>query len=472
MRRVLMNVIVAAAVVHGTPVWAQNATNEPAEGRPTLPLPQLFAGEGGPQGFYWGTGEGRERTVHGVNSRPYSLAVRSLLERLAIAKAMSIPELGSIVQEESTVASDQWRSATKAFVENFNAGDLTAATQNATDALDVALHFFGAKHPYTADSLNKLGLLFEARGDYDAAREYYSRSLDILETHADEFSAEIGTALNNLGNIFVLKDDLEQAELMHLRALQVRTRTAGAESAPVAQSLFNLGVVYEKRNLPDNAELLFKQSAAVWTRIHGPTHLNVANSYHKLANIYAATGKTRAAEQLYLSALQIRRELLGPKHLSVAESLMGVGRACTKQEKYDEAGPVFRQAVDIMEESLGAFDPRVAMALYSLANVYHIQAKLEDAYNRDFAAKVTASGNTSESDSLDSQRISALHDQLILRAGYVRELYERADPLYVRAASIFQKAYGADHPTLKIINDELSMLRNTVSSKAAMLGVR
>lgn len=391
---------------------------------------------------------------------------------IQVAKASQLPELGSIIQEEATVASDQWRDATKRFVENYNAGDLQAATENATAALELATRYFGVHHPYTADSLNKLGILFEAREEFDIALEYYARSLEILEGHEADFGAEIGTALNNLGNIYVQKDDLEQAELLHLRALLVRSRSLGNESAPVAQSLFNLGIVYEKSNQLDNAELLFKQSAVLWGKVYGPNHLNVANSNYKLANIYAARGNNIDAEQLHLRALQIRQEILGPNHVVVAESLMGVGRACTKQEKYDEAGPMYRQAAEIMKEQLGTNDPRVGIALYSLANVYHIQAKLEDAYNREFAARITPTEKAAATDDLNSRRMTALRDQIMLRATYVRELYERADPLYVQAANIFEQSYGRDHPTLKIIHDELTMLRGTVHSKSAMLNTR
>lgn len=402
-----------------------------------------------------------------------SLADAAPPDTVQLAKAAKLPELGSIIQDESTVAHEQWRSATRQFVEDFNAGDIAAAAKSATDALETALEYFGTNHPFTADSLNKIGLVFESRGDYDAAEEYYARSLSILEAHENEFGSELATSLNNLANINVLKDELDLAERNHLRALQIRSRQLGAESAPAAQSLFNLGIVYEKSGAIENAELLFKQAAVVWSKVHGPTNLNVASSYNKLAGIYASEGRNNEAEQLHLRALQIRQEILGADHIAVAESLMGVGRACTKQEKYDEAGPMYRQAAEIIEAHLGANDPRLAVALYSLANVYHIQAKLEDAFNRDIAAKVEPSGTEhggapANNDTLNAQRNSALRSQVRLRAGYVRELYERADPLYVRAASIFQKLYGVDHPTLKIINDELTMLRETMHSKSAM----
>ncbi len=390
-------------------------------------------------------------------------------DSVRIAKIAPPPQQGSIISEESTVAHDEWRALTRQFVEDFNSGNMTAAFKSANDALETAMNYFGENHPLTADSLNKVGLVFETKGDYDKAENYYAHSMAILEKHEKEFGAELATALNNLGNIYVLRNKLDQAERTHLRALRVRSTALGAESAPVAQSLFNLGNVYAKTGSEENAELLYKQAAAVWARVLGPSNINVASSYNKLADVYAAEGRNNEAEQLYLKALQIRRDVLGEGHITVAESLMGAGRACTKQEKYDEAGPMYREAAMILEDQLGEMDPRLAVALYSLANVYHIQAKLEDAFNREFAAKIIPVGTSDTNDTLGAQRQTALQNQVKLRAAYVRELYQRADPLYVRAATIFKELYGADHPTIKMIDDELSMLRETMHSKSAMV---
>ncbi len=280
-----------------------------------------------------------------------------------------------------------------------------------------------------------------------------------------EANPEVATALNNLANIHVLQGDYSSAEALHLRALQIRGAMLGPDSYPFGQSTYNLAIVYEKSGQFSNAELFYKQAVSIWTKTLGSNHLNVANSLYKLANLYASQGHSGAAEEAYLRALEIFQANYGEHHIAVAESLLSLGKTCTKQEKYDEAEPFYRQALGIFEKELGPNDAKVAIALYSLANVYHIRGKNEEAFNREFDTQMASpAGNTKDS-ALSSQRHAMVRKQLALRHEVVRELYIKAEPLYKRAAAIFEAAYGGNHPTLKIIHDELAMLYNSLNPR-------
>lgn len=382
---------------------------------------------------------------------------------LMLAKLQTLPEPGSMVENEAPSTHEHWVALTREFTEHYQQGNLSEAAEAANAALKLALRDYGATHPFVADSLNKLGLVYEANEQLETAVRYYSRAVEILEPRADSSPAELGNALNNLANAYVQLEDYAQGEALHLRAMQARARAYGAAHPAVAQSAYNLGIVYQKNGQRDNAELFFKQAAALWSQAETPDELSAANSYTRLAEIYSAEENFSDAEQLYARALEIRRAQLGDQDLEVAESIIGVARASIKQEKYDIAGPLYLQALTIIEQQLGPDDPRVAVTLYSLANVYHIQAKIEDAWNRDFAARIATESST---------RVNVLRGQIELRKNFVQQLYTRAEPLYVRAARIIETRFGNEHPTLKLIRSELTMLRGALNAASAKLETR
>jgi len=382
---------------------------------------------------------------------------------VVIAKLSALPAAGSIFQIEKT-AEDDWNALTQQFAADYAAGNIDAAESGIRRALALTQTAFGADHPYTADSLNKLGIVYEFHEDFERAKQHYQSALDILERHFGAAHPEVATVLNNLANVNVMQGDYTAGEALHLRALQIRSAADGQESYAVAQSTYNLAIVYEHSGQSDNAELFYKQAAHLWANVLGPNHVNVANSLTKLANIYASQGNARAAEETYLRALEIQQNNFGPRHVAVAESLFSLGRACMKQEKYDEAERFYRESAEIMEAELDTDNPRLAVALYSLANVYHIRAKHEAEYNNNFAAKLVPPTDNKLDVALSAQRQAALRTQISLRQRVVQELYAKAEPLYQRAAVMFTDIYGADYPTLKIIRDELSLLHQSLES--------
>ena len=378
-------------------------------------------------------------------------------QSLVIVKFSPSPAAGSIFLNQTT-DEDNWSALTQQFVTDYSAGNIDLAEANIRRALALAKSAFGGAHPYTADSLNKLGIVYEYREDFERAKKHYQAALDILERYYGPAHPEVAAELNNLANVNVMQGEYAVGETLHLRALQIRVAASGQDSYPVAQSTYNLAIVYEHSGQIDTAELFYKQAANLWEKVLGPTHINVANSLSKLANIYARHGDMRAAEETYLRVLEIQKSNIGPRNVTVADSLFSLGQVCMKQEKYTEAERFYRESAEIMEAELDTDNPRLAVALYSLANAYYIRAKHETDYNNNFAAKLITTAENPLDMPLSSQRLAALRTQLSLRQGLVQELYAKAEPLYQRAANMFTEIYGADYPPLKIIRNELTVL--------------
>jgi tetratricopeptide (TPR) repeat protein len=83
------------------------------------------------------------------------------------------PSLASYVQEHDEL--DELTEASNAVVDMVHAGNLDAAEQAAHDLL--------ARFPDVHDGYDRLGMVYEARGDHRQAADYYRRAITVIRDH-------------------------------------------------------------------------------------------------------------------------------------------------------------------------------------------------------------------------------------------------------------------------------------------------
>jgi tetratricopeptide (TPR) repeat protein len=84
------------------------------------------------------------------------------------------PPWGSYFQEP-----DELTEASNAVVDMVQAGNLDAAEQAAHDLL--------ARFPDVHDGYDRLGMVYEARGDHRQAADYYRKALNVIRNHPDSY---------------------------------------------------------------------------------------------------------------------------------------------------------------------------------------------------------------------------------------------------------------------------------------------
>lgn len=78
-----------------------------------------------------------------------------------------------------------------------------------------------------AATLNHLGLVYHAQGQYARAKPYYEQALVRWEQALGSDHADVGSALNNLAEIYKEEGAFEQAEAAYLRSLTIGERALG-----------------------------------------------------------------------------------------------------------------------------------------------------------------------------------------------------------------------------------------------------
>ena len=92
----------------------------------------------------------------------------------------------------------------------------------------------GEEHPDTARSLNNMGFLLQAMGDYAAARPYYEHALDIRRKVLGEEHPDTAHSLNNMGSLLQAMGDYAAARPYYERALDIRRKVLGEQHPDTA----------------------------------------------------------------------------------------------------------------------------------------------------------------------------------------------------------------------------------------------
>jgi tetratricopeptide (TPR) repeat protein len=204
------------------------------------------------------------------------------------------------------------------------AGDTEAAgqvTERACDQLDTwgawdqeaavindTLAWLPADSPRRAAWIHQLGILAQARGDYDEAARQYQRSLDIEERLGNQ--AGMATSYHNLGVFAQHRGDYDEAARQYQHSLDIEERLGN--QAGMADSYFQLGGLAEIRGDYDEAARQYQHSLDIEERLGNQA--GIAIGYSQLGSLEEERGGSQAAAVTWrVRALVIRLRLGVPQ---------------------------------------------------------------------------------------------------------------------------------------------------------------
>ena len=98
-----------------------------------------------------------------------------------------------------------------------------------------------------ATTLNNLGLVYHAQGQYARAKSYYEQALTRWERTVGTEQANVSTVLNNLAEIYREEGNFEQAEAFYIRSMEVGERVLGSGHPELAIGYNNLASLYRQQ---------------------------------------------------------------------------------------------------------------------------------------------------------------------------------------------------------------------------------
>jgi tetratricopeptide (TPR) repeat protein len=299
-----------------------------------------------------------------------------------------------------------------------------------------------------AEFLDQAGVYVQKQGRYREAEQLYKISLEIWKDCGNDIG--IAITLNRLGMIYQAQGNYQQAEASYQQAqttLQAQSEDASSVMAAISS---NLAELHRERGNYQQAEAFYQQTPVQQKELLAEPNLDSAINLNNLGILYTNQGKYREAEASYLQALTLYKTLLGDKHPDVANSLNNLAGVYSLLGQDAEAESFYQQALTIMEQHFEADHPTIALNLNNLGELYRKQGqydKAEDYFLRALTIREKQPGNPFRALSLNG--LGALYAE--------QGQYEKGETVLQQALTIQEQYLGSDHPDLATTLNNLGL---------------
>ena len=284
------------------------------------------------------------------------------------------------------------------------------------------LAWLPADSPRRTAWIGQLGILAQARGDYDEAADQYQRSLDISERMGNQ--GGMASSYHQLGMLAQDRGDYDEATRLYQRSLDISERMGN--QGGMASSYHQLGMLAQDRGDYDEATRLYQRSLDTKERIGNQA--GMASSYHQLGMLAQDRGDYDEATRLYQRSLDIS-ERLGDQ-AGMASSYHQLGMLAQDRGDYDEATRLYQRSLDILDR-LGDQG--------GMASSYHQLGMLaQDRGDYDEATRLYQRSLDISERLGDQAGMASSYHQLGMLA-QTRGDYDEATRLYQRSLQIFER---------------------------------
>ena len=124
---------------------------------------------------------------------------------------------------------------------------------------------------------NEIGLIYDARGEYDEALEYYRQSEEISKEGGDR--AGLAPIYNNIGEIYRARGEYDEALEYYRQSEEIRKEVG--DRAGLGTTYNNIGLIYRARGEYDEALEYYRQSEEIKKEVGGPSGPGIDLQQHR-----------------------------------------------------------------------------------------------------------------------------------------------------------------------------------------------
>lgn len=230
-------------------------------------------------------------------------------------------------------------------------------------------------HDDIAKSLNNLGNVWLALGEYDEAEGLFQQALDIRQELG--LSDAISTSLLSLGVLYRDRGQLEEAESYLERSLDLRRKVyKETDHSRLASVLASMGVCLQLQGRWTQAAQYYQQALEMQGRLWPDGHRDTAITLREMAQLAVSQGDALRADGLARKALDIAERVVEPGHWLLPDIRAVLGGVLVAQGNYEEAGGILRSAYSDLVAVRGA---QARQSREAEAHLAVLEQALEDA---------------------------------------------------------------------------------------------
>jgi len=205
--------------------------------------------------------------------------------------------------------------------------------------LDIRLAKAGQNGAERSEIFHQLGFLAQQQGDYEVAKKWYERSLEIDQKKLDQRASSI--TYHQLGIMAQENREWLAAKRWYLKSLEIEKKTG--HSVGLAGCYFQLGRLYEEQRKFTEAKIQYEACLEIFENLRH--RRGTALALHQLGTIADETTDYPNAEALYKRSLEIF-ERLGNEY-EISGVLHQLGNLAKDTERYSEADNYYHRSLEI-----------------------------------------------------------------------------------------------------------------------------
>jgi tetratricopeptide (TPR) repeat protein len=330
-------------------------------------------------------------------------------------------------------------------------GEYDKAIEFYNKALKINEVKLGLDHPDTAATYNNLAGVYRAKGDYDRAIEFSKKALKIYDEKLGLDHPDAATTYNNLAGVYKAKGEYERAIEFYEKVLKIQEEKLGLDNPDTVTTYNNLALVYEAKGEYDKAIGFYEKAIQIQELKLGLGHPSTATTSHNLALVYSAKGEYEIAIKLHKKALKIKEAKLGLGHPDIANSYNNIATVYYAKEEYDKAIEFYEKALKIRESKLGLDHPNTANTYNNLGLVYYTKGELEKAtkfYEKALKIHESKLGLEHPMTATSYNNLAGVY--------YAKGALEKATEFYEKSLKICESKLGLEHPNTTITYNNLA----------------
>jgi len=319
---------------------------------------------------------------------------------------------------------------------------LDEARTLAEEAVAIRSRVLDASDPLLAETMETLGSIYSARGEYDQAATTFAKARAIYESRLDPKNpkAEYGTLLVNIAGNDQRRGKFQKAEADFQTALDVLSKNPGVQHPIYATSLLGPALLEMELGHYAASEKLCNQAVDLLKKELGDQHPMFIQGLSERGNLYWSMGNYEAAEADYSVALAARRKVFGPSHVLVAASLANYGRLVYQRDRA-QGEKLLAESADIYAKASNRPPFDYASVLLTLGAMQRDRVDLADARKTFEQALEIVQKGLGEKHPL----YASVLDNLALVHQAARE-FPDAERLFKQAIDIVTETQGPNHP--------------------------
>lgn len=232
-------------------------------------------------------------------------------------------------------------------------GDFEAAGESHREAMELRVGLFGEGHRSVAVSASNLSVIRYRQGDFQGAVEEASRALRAVRSSFGPDHQRAIIVQSNLAVFKLVAGDLQGAEDDFRDLWERQARIQGPDHPVTVRVMNSLATVLRQREKWMEAESVLREVLRIMEGWEDPNPTDLATTLANLGDVVSVRGDFADGEALIRRALDLQLGILGPDHLEVANSQVYLSNLFERAGDLDDAIAWRREAAGTLERTLG-----------------------------------------------------------------------------------------------------------------------